>query len=627
MNELARVGWRAAPGPTVVMLGCSVLVGACGFVIPLFIGRAVGLVPSMVEDGVSSAFVVVMVALSGLLVLSSLGSVAADAGASIAEGLVRQAVELRIGWTLSSEPDVGRLEDEEASRVIQVVRARLWEISFGHLALCSALPGPAVVLVGASISLGVMLAWWVPLVVALPVLFTAEHARRSGLSEMEVLSGQGEHQKHAAFAFAQGMGPGAKETRIFGLSGFLRHRVAHHQQLSLGPFWRRRRDSAVIGLGWSLLGSAAVLVVVVWTVGQFTAGRLTLAQVAAALPLIVAVVNVDLSPIELVARAAAAVRSLDDIARAEELTDATPSVVVNPHAQSSTALVESVAQRHEVPPPGGDAPEIVFEDVTFTYPGRAEPVVDGVDLVLPAGQASALVGVNGAGKSTLVKLIAAAYLPTSGRILIDGDSTASFDREQRAHWQRRIAPVGQDFLRLPLSIGDNVELGSGEVWSGMIETDHYPDTTTLDRVARRAGIADLVADMDRRWATPLDATMPGGTDLSGGEWQRVGLARALRAVDAGARVLILDEPAAALDVESESRLVTGYLHVARATTSLIISHRFSVVRPVTHIHVLDGGRIVESGSHDELMDTDDGIYRGLFLLQAARYAAAEEDAR
>ncbi|MGL4174576.1 MAG: ATP-binding cassette domain-containing protein [Dermatophilaceae bacterium] len=447
------------------------------------------------------------------------------------------------------------------------------------------------------------------------------------MSQIEVFSGQGEHQKHAAFAFAQGMGPGAKETRVFGLSEFLRHRMAHHQQLSLGPFWRQRRDSAAVGLVWSLLCGVAALVVVVWTLDQFTAGRLTLPQVAAALPLIVAVVNVDLSPIGLVARAAAVARSLDEVADTKEFTDAAPRVMVNRRAQSGAALVESVAQRHQVPPPGGDAPEIVLEDVTFTYPGRPEPVVDGIDLVLPAGQASALVGVNGAGKSTLVKLIAAAYLPTSGRILIDGDSTASFDREQRAHWQRRIAPVGQDFLRLPLSIGDNVELGSGEVWSGMIETDHYPDTTALDQVARRAGIIDLVAGLDRRWATPLDATMPGGTDLSGGEWQRVGLARALRAVDAGARVLILDEPAAALDVESESRLVTGYLDVARATTSLIISHRFSVVRPVAHIHVLDDGRIVESGSHDELMDTDDGVYRGLFLLQSARYLAADEDTR
>ncbi|MGL4174577.1 MAG: hypothetical protein ACRCSN_00755 [Dermatophilaceae bacterium] len=173
MHELARVGWRAAPGPTAAMLGCSALVGVCGFVVPLLVGRAVGLVPSIVEDGVSSVFVGVMAALLGLLIASSLSSVAADAGASIAEGLVRQAVELRIGWTQSNEPDVRRLEDDETSRVIRVVRARSWEISFGHLALCSALPGSVVVLVGASISLGVVLAWWVPLAVALPVLFAA----------------------------------------------------------------------------------------------------------------------------------------------------------------------------------------------------------------------------------------------------------------------------------------------------------------------------------------------------------------------------------------------------------------------------------------------------------------------
>lgn len=622
MRALARIGWRAAPGPTAAMLVLSLLGGACGFVIPLLTGQAVGQVPSLVDRGITTTFVLTLAGLLVALVVSSLTSTLGDAAAGITDGLVSHAVELRIGWAQSSRPDLTRLEDQEASRAIQVVRARVWELGSAHVTLFSLLPNQLVVLVGGAVSLGVVLTWWAPLVLLTPLLLAAEHARRSGLSQMRVFSDRGEDQLHAASAFAQGMGKGAKEIRVFGLTDLLLARMEHHNLASYRPYWRRRQISAGIGLGWALAQSGAVLVVTTWAVLAYGSGALGLTQVAAALPLVVALTRVDLSSLGQVSRAAAATRTLDTVAAPEEWTEAAPRIAVDPRAASEDDLVGTIAQVHQVPPPGGPPPEIVFDDVGFHYPGQPTPVLDGVDLVLPAGGASALVGVNGAGKSTLVKLLAAAYRPTSGRILVDGEDLADLDEEGRASWQRRIAPISQEFLRLPLSIGDNVELGSGRVWSGIIESDHYPDPAALDRAARRAGITDLVAGLELRWATPLDKTMPGGTDLSGGEWQRVGLARALRAVDAGARVLILDEPAAALDVESESRLVAGYLDVARATTSLIISHRFSVVRPVDHIHVLARGRIVESGSHDELMTAPDGVYRGLFSLQAARYAEA-----
>src|SRR5699024_8792032 len=147
------------------------------------------------------------------------------------------------------------------------------------------------------------------------------------------------------------------------------------------------------------------------------------------------------------------------------------------------------------------------------------------------------VGVNGAGKSTLVKLLAGGYLPTRGTIWADGVDLASLDPQERAAWQRRIAPITQDFIRLPLPAGDNVELGSGHVWAGGIGAE-LPDTRTLDRVAARAGITELVERLSEGWGTVLDKTIPGGTDLSGGEWQRIGLARALRAVETGAGVLV-----------------------------------------------------------------------------------------
>jgi ABC-type multidrug transport system fused ATPase/permease subunit len=276
------------------------------------------------------------------------------------------------------------------------------------------------------------------------------------------------------------------------------------------------------------------------------------------------------------------------------------------------------------------APTIVFEDVTFRYPTARTPVLDGLTMTLSGGGAAALVGVNGAGKSTLVKLLAGGYRPQRGRVLIDGVDLGRLDDEELAAWQRRVAPITQDFIRLPLPAGDNVELGAGQIWAGRVDLETWPGsadllTTGLDSMAARAGIDDLVARLPAGWRTPLDKTIPGGVDLSGGEWQRIGLARALRAVAAGAQVLVLDEPAAALDVAAEARLVDGYLELADRVTSLVISHRFSVVRPVPLIYVLEGGRIVEAGSHEKLMDAG-GRYHTMFSLQASRYVAAEQAA-
>jgi ATP-binding cassette subfamily B protein len=259
---------------------------------------------------------------------------------------------------------------------------------------------------------------------------------------------------------------------------------------------------------------------------------------------------------------------------------------------------------------------IRFEQVGFRYPGSDREVFDGLDLELRRGEALALVGINGAGKSTLVKLLTGTYQPTRGRVTVDGVDLAMLSPAALEIWQRQIAAIVQDFVRFPLSVRDNVGFG---------RIERYDDEPGRLRAAEKAGVDELIDGLPLGWDTVLDKAWQDGADLSGGEWQRIALARALFAVQGGARVLVLDEPAAALDVRAEARLVAEYLDLTRGLTSLIISHRFSVVRDAHRICVLDGGRIVESGTHDELLEFG-GRYAVMFRLQAERYLGGSEDA-
>jgi ATP-binding cassette subfamily B protein len=249
--------------------------------------------------------------------------------------------------------------------------------------------------------------------------------------------------------------------------------------------------------------------------------------------------------------------------------------------------------------------------VRFAYPGRGE-VFDGLDLVIPAGQSLAIVGDNGAGKTTLVKLLCRLYDPTAGRITVDGVPLTEIDP---ASWQRRLSAIFQDFTRYQLTASDNVAFGNPDV---------PVDDAKLGAAAARAGATDLVAGLTHGWDTVLSRQFKDGTDLSGGQWQRLALARALYAVDSGAGVLILDEPTASLDVRAEAEVYDRFLELTRGLTTLVISHRFSTVRRADRIVVIEDGSVVEDGSHAELLERD-GRYARMFRLQAARFTDVTTD--
>jgi ABC-type multidrug transport system fused ATPase/permease subunit len=247
--------------------------------------------------------------------------------------------------------------------------------------------------------------------------------------------------------------------------------------------------------------------------------------------------------------------------------------------------------------------EVRFRDVTFAYPTSREPVLESLDLTIPAGTSLAIVGQNGAGKTTLAKLLCRLYDPQAGAIEIDGVDLRELDLDA---WRSRVTAVFQDFIRFELPLRDNVApAGAPEdvIRSSLVD-------------AGAAGLSELDTILARGYE--------GGTELSGGQWQRVALARALCAVRLGAGMVLLDEPTAQLDVRGEAEIFDRILTATRHTTTILISHRFSTVRHADRICVLEGGRVVEIGTHDELMAAG-GRYRTMFDLQASRFDAVGEE--
>jgi ATP-binding cassette subfamily B protein len=245
-----------------------------------------------------------------------------------------------------------------------------------------------------------------------------------------------------------------------------------------------------------------------------------------------------------------------------------------------------------------------FEGVSFTYPGATEPAVSDVSFHLEPGRSLALVGENGSGKTTLIKLLTRLYVPSSGRILLDGLDLGAWSP---AALRRRVAVIFQDFARYQLKVGENI--GAGDV-------EHFADEAQWREAAAMATAAPFIDELPEGYQTQLGKWFKDGRELSGGQWQKIALARAF--IREGADILVLDEPTAAMDARAEAQIFEQFRELASERMVILISHRFSTVRMADQILVIQGGRILERGNHEALMALD-GHYAHLFSLQARGY--------
>jgi ATP-binding cassette subfamily B protein len=377
----------------------------------------------------------------------------------------------------------------------------------------------------------------------------------------------------------------AKEVRLFGLADWVLDRMYQAYVTARTPAWAAR--ASVLGRqGTTLTVSGLCGAATMWVLGDCGQAAGTVARCVAAAFTVMALAFMGQEAFE-IDYGIVTVQALDRVLAREEMT-----VRAAPPASQ-----------------GSDTPHMRFADVSFTYPGATRPAIDGLTLEIQPGETLAIVGVNGAGKTTMMKLLAGLYQPTAGQITVDGADLRELDVEA---WRRRMTALFQDFVHYGTSVADNVALSAPE---------HAEDLAGIDDAIAAAGAADLVAKLPDGTRTTLWKGGTGAVDLSGGQWQKLAIARALFAVAHGRRLLVLDEPTAHLDVEAEQEFNARVSAHAGAASVVIISHRLSNVRGADRIVVLDGGRITESGDHDALMRRD-GSYARLFRLQAARFEEA-----
>jgi len=431
--------------------------------------------------------------------------------------------------------------------------------------------------------------WWAPLVVLAGWRLVNRSVAQwveKGVALGHVQSGTGLRRAQYYRSLAV-EAPAAKEVRVFGLGGWVVDQYASAWQTAMAEIWKGRKAS-LPGVVFSATGLAIANGIVVGALGWAgLRGEISLGVLVIFGQAVLA--GARLGPLgDFQWQAGRILHGAHKVLEMEaRLTDGSPRPIPVVAGSGST----------------GHPVTVRFAGVRFTYRGRTEPTLEALDLTIPAGQSLAIVGENGVGKTTLIKLLCGLYEPDAGHILIDGAEPLKA--------RDRFGVIFQDFVRYELPLRANVGFGALTL---------ADDTGELEEALRDAGGADLLKILPAGWDTVLARGYENGVDLSGGQWQKVALARAFAAIRGGAGLLILDEPTANLDVRAETELFDRFLEITAGLTTILVSHRLSSVRRADRIVVIADGRITEDGTHEVLMRRG-GRYATMYTLQADRFAA------
>ncbi|HEY2359377.1 MAG TPA: ABC transporter ATP-binding protein [Phenylobacterium sp.] len=585
-------GWRS---PAVLVL--LILGAALPALEMLALGILVGSLPATMRSGLSSA--------AGRHTVQALAAWAALMILLQVIPRVRTAMATAMGWRLDSSLrqrvmaavnrpwGIAHLEDPAIANLISQT-AGIGVAGYTPGTAVNQLVNSQVATVLTALASGALLIgyhWWAGgLLLAVLVTFRVI-SHRSFAGQLRTIAGQTAAVRRAEYFRTLALAPAsAKDVRLLGIGDWLVGRLRGEWQAGLDE----QRRAQARGFRLTLAASTGVMLANGLVYGLLAANAANHV--------------ISLGALVVFLRAVAGLNALSSLSGADMvIAQGSAAIPAIQELERLTAAADGPAFA-KLPGPAPER-EIRFDKVSFTYAGGHAPVLRDLDLIIPAGTSMALVGLNGAGKTTLVKLLARLYDPTSGAVRIDGRDLRQIDPQD---WQRRIAAIFQDFLRYGLPARDNIGFG-GLAIAG--------DQAALERAAAKAGVLDRIQGLPAGWDTPLSRHFTGGADLSGGEWQRVALARALFAVEAGATVLILDEPTANLDVRAEAELYDRFLDLTKGLTTLLISHRFSTVRRADCICVLEDGAVQELGTHDELVARG-GRYAEMFALQSSRFVDA-----
>jgi len=588
--------WNASRPLALLVVGWALLSALISPAVVAVLGAVVGHVPGAIVHGIGSgaghALILWLVIAAVVYAISLIVDPVGNALDTACNARVTGAIQARLLAAVAGPPGVGHLEDADV----------LDRLSRAEGSLTGYFPGNAPVtwvgllsnrlsgLIGCAIV--AYYVWWLGLLLFIMWLTVRRSMLVAVVRQATDLRAQSTVMRRAWYFIGVGSKVrDAKEVRVFGLADFVANRFSESYRESIQGTTAGLRGVHVRAIVCWLVVVATYVVTLTTIALKARDGGIDLRALATLLPMLSVTMqtgSVTFDDIQL----AWTLASLPDIDSLED------DLVGRERALAGTA-------------PVGDRPRIAvrFEDVHFTYPAGTSEVLAGVDLELPVGTSTAIVGINGAGKSTLVSLLSRLRDPTSGRITVDGVDIAGLEP---AAWQRSVAIMPQDPVRYPFTAYDNVALGAIE---------HAGDRDGVEECARRAGFDEVVGRLPRGWDTVLSRELPGGVDLSGGQWQRLALARALFATRHGARLLILDEPTAALDVRSEAQFYQRFLQITSELTTVVISHRFATVRRADRIAVLDAGRITELGTHEQLLELG-GAYADAYRVQAARFGAS-----